>query len=438
MLTASLVVAFAATSGCAQGASAYQSNSGDPPGRVARLSALDGAVSFQAQGSDSWAQPSLNYTVTTGDRLYAPAGARAELDVGASAVRVGDGADMTVTNLTDHFAQFGLASGTMRTSIYRWVPSDSVELDTPNGALLPLTAGSYRVSVDPTAGVTTVTVERGSLEVSGPGLDRTIRNAETFELSGENPIQMRVVSLASADDFERWAAARDQRFEANTPTVQYVGNYVPGWEDLDQYGSWYPDATYGPVWYPTSVGAGWVPYRDGHWAWVEPFGWSWVDDAPWGFAPFHYGRWAQFSRGWGWVPGPVEQRPVYSPALVMFVDGASFRDPLHPAMQAWFPLGPREPYFPWYHHSDAYLRTVNAANLRGADIDRLIRMRDVDGFQWRNRAVALTAVREETLRQGLPVGRDVIHLQPQEIAAAHLAPHPSVSPESRIVSGGAP
>ena len=22
-----------------------------------------------------------------------------------------------------------------------------------------------------------------------------------------------------------------------------------------------------------------------------PWGWTWVDDAPWGFAPFHYGRW---------------------------------------------------------------------------------------------------------------------------------------------------
>ena len=27
------------------------------------------------------------------------------------------------------------------------------------------------------------------------------------------------------------------------------------------------------------------------WVWLRPWGWTWVDDAPWGFAPFHYGRW---------------------------------------------------------------------------------------------------------------------------------------------------
>ena len=58
------------------------------------------------------------------------------------------------------------------------------------------------------------------------------------------------------------------------------------------------------VWYP-NVYPGWAPYREGHWAWVEPWGWTWVDDAPWGFAPFHYGRWVNVGGRWGWVPGPV-------------------------------------------------------------------------------------------------------------------------------------
>jgi hypothetical protein len=411
----------------------------DPPGRVARVGALVGAVSFQSGGSDSWSQATVNYTVTTGDRLYAAQGARAELDMGASAVRVGDLSDVTITNLTDHFAQFGVAHGTLRASIYQWLPSDSIEVDTPNGALLPLTAGSYRVSVDANSDITMVTVESGSLEVSGPGLTQTLRQGQTVQLSGANPIQLTVLSSTPADDFERWASGRDQRYTTSAPGAQYVSQGMPGWEDLDQNGRWYTDPTVGPVWYPSVVAVGWVPYRDGHWAWVEPWGWSWVDDAAWGFAPFHYGRWAQFDRGWGWVPGVRVERPVYAPALVVFVGGASFRDRTGPPIQAWFPLGPREPFFPWYHHSDRYLHDVNVTGFRNAaEIDRLTHGVDVDQVRWSNRSLAMTAVHEETLRSGTPVSRDVVHLRADDITAAHVEPHPSVNPAPRLFTGGAP
>ena len=84
---------------------------------------------------------------------------------------------------------------------------------------------------------------------------------------------------------------------------------------------WSEAPEYGPVWRPRTVEIGWAPYRDGRWAWVEPWGWTWIDDAPWGFAPFHYGRWAMVGGGWVWVPGRmvVGVRPVYAPALVVFV-----------------------------------------------------------------------------------------------------------------------
>src|SRR5208282_4922598 len=74
---------------------------------------------------------------------------------------------------------------------------------------------------------------------------------------------------------------------------------------------------------------------------------------------FHYGRWAFVAGRWGWVPGPREVRPVYAPALVVFVGGGG------PAMGgnvAWFPLGPREVYVPPYHVSQTYVNQVNISN----------------------------------------------------------------------------
>ena len=124
-----------------------------------------------------------------------------------------------------------------------------------------------------------------------------------------------------------------------------------GYQDLDGNGNWRVDANYGNVWFPNRVAAGWAPYRDGHWAWIDPWGWTWVDDAPWGFAVSHYGRWANLGNRWAWVPGPSRSTAYYAPALVVFVGGDNFRLTLSSGSVggvAWFPLAPREVYRPAY------------------------------------------------------------------------------------------
>ena len=71
--------------------------SGDPPARVARISYLTGTVSFQPSGDTTWSLATVNYPMTTGDRLYANPGGRAELQVGRLALRVSEATDFTVT-----------------------------------------------------------------------------------------------------------------------------------------------------------------------------------------------------------------------------------------------------------------------------------------------------------------------------------------------------
>src|SRR5579863_3509535 len=93
------------------GVIAAQSDPGDPPARVARISFLSGSVSLQPAGVDQWSQASLNYPMTTNDRLYTDRGGRAELDVGSSAVRLSEATDLTVANLNDQFMQLGLGQG---------------------------------------------------------------------------------------------------------------------------------------------------------------------------------------------------------------------------------------------------------------------------------------------------------------------------------------
>jgi uncharacterized protein DUF6600 len=127
-----------------------------------------------------------------------------------------------------------------------------------------------------------------------------------------------------------------------------VSQDVVGYDDLDDYGDWRDDPDYGHIWYPNRVSAGWAPYREGHWDWISPWGWTWVDDSPWGYAPYHYGRWVVIGGRWGWVAGPVAVRAVYAPALVVFIGagGIGFGGNV-----GWFPLRPREVYVPSYHVS---------------------------------------------------------------------------------------
>src|SRR5262249_43627032 len=151
----------------------------------------------------------------------------------------------------------------------------------------------------------------------------TVNAGQGYRFVGTGLRDYTPVDIARTDDFDRWCSDRNHHVERSV-SARHVSPYVVGYEDLDTYGTWHTAPGYGYVWAPTNVVAGWAPYRDGHWAWIEPWGWTWIDDAPWGFAVSHYGRWAYVGSSWAWVPGPIAARPVYAPALVAFVGGANF------------------------------------------------------------------------------------------------------------------
>ncbi|MGH9431784.1 MAG: DUF6600 domain-containing protein [Terriglobia bacterium] len=418
-------------------AAALFADQGDPPGRVARIGYMEGNVSFQPAGESQWSQASLNYPVTTGDRLYADQGARAEIDAGPFAVYLSEATDLTMANLNDQIMQLGLGQGIIRVSVYELPNGNSVEVDTPNGALSLLSPGGYRVETYPNDGSTLVMVDRGSLQVTGGGANQMVAAGQAVKLTGTGPIEVQSVSLPGQDSFDEWCASRDQRVESFRDS-QYVNRYIPGSEDLGAYGNWQTVSQYGPVWYPGDVPAGWVPYSDGRWAWVSPWGWTWVGNEPWAWTPFHYGRWAFIGSRWGWCPGPVDIMPVYAPALVAFVGGGGFSIGFSTgAPVGWFPLGPREPFFPWYHHGPTYLRQVNITNIRNVtNITNIINVKNINNVHYANERVATTAVPATVFRSGQPVARQKVRVTPQQLAKAQIIPHPSMVPAAPATYAG--
>ena len=61
----------------------------EPPSRAARLGYISGTVSFSPAGQPDWVQAVVNRPLTTGDRLWADANSRAEVQVGGAAIRLG-------------------------------------------------------------------------------------------------------------------------------------------------------------------------------------------------------------------------------------------------------------------------------------------------------------------------------------------------------------
>ncbi len=413
----------------------------DPPSRVARLSAMQGGVSFQASGASDWALATVNSSITSGDRLVTDDGGRAELEIGSLAVRFGSSTDLTVTSLTDGLLQLGAPAGTLRLSVYRMNPGDTIEVDTPNGAVSMLANGNYRIATNAAGTQTTVTVESGRVEITGPSTTQFLERNHTVRLTagGNGDVQISSVSRPGPDGFDSWSSYRDGVLtNPGSASEAYVNPDIPGTRDLDGAGRWETDVTVGgPIWYPTAVVVGWVPYRYGHWAWVEPWGWVWIADEPWGFAPFHYGRWAFVHSRWGWMPGPRMGRPYYSPALVAFADGGGFGIGI--GFSAWFPLGPRDPYLPWYHHGDRYLRNVNGANVRGVgDINVFVHVRDIDHFPYAHRTVAMTVVPTKAFSAGRPIAHEVVKIDREKLAMAHVQPNPGAVPTRDAALGGAP
>ena len=137
----------------------------DPPARVARLANIGGAVSFSPAGEDEWVFAIPNRPLITGDRVWADAGARAELQIGSLALRLGSQTSVTILNLDDRVAQFQLAQGALNVRVRRIDPGQTIEVDTPLLAFSLRRPGDYRIDVDPASGATTVAVRSGEGEV---------------------------------------------------------------------------------------------------------------------------------------------------------------------------------------------------------------------------------------------------------------------------------
>jgi hypothetical protein len=395
----------------------------DPPGRVAILSHAEGSVAFAPAGETEWSAAAKNRPITRGDRLWTDPGARAEVHLGSATLHMDSQTFVEIVALDDEVLQLSLNEGVVNARVRQLAGGDNFEITTPQLALRASQPGDFRIDVDPARGTSRITVRSGAAMIYGAGGGRLqLRGGQQMAFSGRDLAPVYGQPSPLEDGFDRWAADRN-RSEDQSISAHYLPRDVVGYHELDAYGVWAQDPSYGAVWYPRVLVADWAPYRYGHWEWIPPWGWTWIDDAPWGFAPFHYGRWAVIGSRWCWVPGRLGPRPVYSPALVVFAGGSDFNLSVGSgAGIAWFPLAPGEPWRPTYRSSAQYLRNVNR-NVVPANL--------ANGFFFHQRRPdAITAVRVEDFSRGRPVHQHWNRLNPAELSRVPIQAQP-VMPEPR-------
>ncbi len=347
--------------GCTAASSSLAQTADDSPPLIAgRISLAEGDAQIWRVEEDTagqWDAAEINDVVSPGAGLYTGANGRIEVRAGPNTFRLGTNSRGGFSQLDYATAAFNVEYGSINIHLARPEHGERTEV-TATGVALDLAApGRYRIDV----------VDRGAVRLSvfeGYGTVRAASGSTGVASSQAIVLQPGGgfnYEQAISTDFDQWALARDERYR-NVRSAQYVSPYMTGYEELDNYGDWVSDATYGTVWYPRAVPVGWAPYRDGQWRWVRPWGWTWVDHAPWGYAPFHYGRWLYAGHRWCWVPGGYVRRPVWGPAFVGFV-GSSAGDRIWGGVRGpligWYPLAPWHRYEPHYRHNPRYVTVIN-------------------------------------------------------------------------------
>ena len=408
-----------------------QDQAQDPPGRAARLQYIQGSVSVQPQGNGDWVEGALNRPLTNADNIWTDKGGRSELNVGSGIMRLNSESSLTLTNVSDNSVQVQLHQGTLNLRVRKLYEGEIYEVDTPNMAFTVQKSGEYRFDVDPDGDASVVTVFKGQGDATGEGPAVHVKDRERARFHGGTSLAHEFSPAPGYDGFDDWCRVRDKR--EGTVSAQYVAPGVVGYEDLDEYGTWSEVPEYGHIWRPRHVSVDWAPYREGHWAYIGPWGWTWVDDAPWGYAPFHYGRWVNYDGYWGWAPGPRYIRPVYAPALVAWFGGAGWGVGLGFGGgygYGWCPLGWGEPYSPWYHYSRGYYGRVNISNTRITNINNYYGRRD-NNFQYANMRYpgGRTAVSRETIIGSRPVGRSMVNVPARNFETGRLGGRVDIAPD---------
>ncbi len=277
----------------------------------ARVSFDEGGTVVRGSNDADWSYATTNTIIMPGDNLWVRDQGSSEIELNAgNYLRMADGSNVEIESLAP--------SGSVRLStgsvyMHRLARSTGdVMLNTPSGTVSLMPNSSARIDVLDNGGAT-VSVRWGAADVrvGNTGYQRVTDSQRVYIEPGYLPSRPVAYQLGYDDDFDLWNRDRGEFIAmgvTSLPASVAISDSTIGYGELGHYGEW-NNIDGRDYWRPTYV-SDYVPYRNGHWSYVNNVGNTWVDDHPFGYITSHHGRWNYFpQQGWCW-----SYDPVWSPA----------------------------------------------------------------------------------------------------------------------------
>lgn len=326
--------------------------------RVARISSIDGDVQIRRKDSEEWENAVLNLPVVEGDVISAGKGSRFEIQLNSkNYVRISENSIITLTTLQETGIALSLQQGSALIRLNE-IDRDRefFEIDAPRTTIALQQKGQYFIEASSMSEEVRVAVYNdGEARVYSESSGFTLRSGRSARMfiGGANVGEWDIADASRFDiAFFDWSEERDQLIARRLQTAHYDKYYdrdIYGADELNEYGDWTYDRSYGYVWRPATRSISyyddWSPYRYGQWRWLPSYGWTWVNDEPWGWATYHHGRWVWINGGWYWAPYGYyrNRRSWWRPALVVMG--------VYNNSVCWYPL----PYhYSYYNYNRRY------------------------------------------------------------------------------------
>ena len=346
-----------------------------------RLSQMAGDIQIQSTGADEWYPATINLPLQTGDRLWVPKDAWAQVETrDGSFIRLDAESSLEILAVEQDSLQLYLAQGQVYLNFKQRADS-MLQVDTPVASIRVYDSSTFNVALAED-GNTNISVFRGAVYAENRSGAVRVSAGKMLSIGDDLPTLM---TLGPPSEWERWNKDWDEALAVDEESVQYLPQELSVYgRDLNSNGRWIETSEYGYVWTPTVyISADWAPYRYGRWVWIGD-DYVWIAHEPWGWAPYHYGRWAHISsHGWCWVP-PPRNEVYWGPGYVSWVETEHH--------VAWVPLAPAEVY---YGHGYYGPHSVNITNIN-------INTVRVPGVNYRNIHVrdAVTVINRDTFSTG--------------------------------------
>ena len=240
------IIVLAALAGARRGAARRgRSPPSDPPGRAARLSEVERpGLAVQPATPDEWIAVERNRPLTTGDRIATDNGARAEITLGSTTLRLDAATELEIARLDDNVLQRAPARRQRRRPAAQPAVAGRVRADHRRRALSRSQAvGRYRFDrFDQTSDVTVFSgqaiYEARNTRAAGD------RRPACAVLARRAPACRSTRCCEPARDaFAGWNDERDRAEDrAGRRRARYVSPEMTGAEDLDRYGAVGADA----------------------------------------------------------------------------------------------------------------------------------------------------------------------------------------------------